>query len=688
MKKLTKEEFIEKARKVHGDKYDYSKVEYRKNNEKVCIICPKHGEFWQTPAMHMKGCGCVECYNEIRGNASRLQKDYFIKRSKEIHNNKYDYSKVEYVNNHTKVCIICPIHGGFWQTPGNHLVGQGCRKCSDKNGATLRAKDNNTFIDEANKIHGNKYDYSKVKYTNNKTKVCIICHEKDENGREHGEFWQTPSAHLNGNSCPKCGGVYKNTTKEFCERAKLVHGDKYEYNETEYINDRIPVKITCKTHGVFYILPRTFLKGGGCPKCRNVGLSTDEWIVKFKDIHGDKYDYSKFQYKGNNIKSLFICPEHGEFWQTPYGHLTTHGCPECSIEIRSEKQVLPLSDFIERANEVHKSKYNYSKVKYKNLKDKICIICPEHGEFYQEAFSHLIGNACPKCSHSVSECEYEILEYIKKILPNSEIISRDRKIITPQEIDIIIPNKKIGIEYNGLVWHSEKFCKYSSYHIKKTEKAKENGYSLIQIFEDEYLNHREIVLSKLSHILGVDQGEKVYARKCTIKEVSNKEAEFFLDKNHIQGFAPSTVYLGAFYDNSLIGVMSFKKAKNEKWELNRFASDITKQCVGIAGKLFKYFTVNYRPSEVKTFADRRWTINEDDNLYTKLGFIKDSLLKPDYHYYSPKRGLKRFHKSNFRKDKLKKKYNVDTTRSESEIMRSLGYYKIWDCGLIKYIWRN
>ena len=197
-KKLTKEEFIEKAKKIHGDKYDYSKVELTGNNKtKVCIICPEHGEFWQKQNAHLCGQGCQKCY----GN-KKLTKEEFIEKAKQIHGEKYDYSKVEYKNNHTKVCIICPEHGEFWQLPSSHLQGHACQKCSLKKLSKINSLGLENFIKKAKKVHGDKYDYSKVNYINNKTKVCIIC-------PEHGEFWQKPNDHLNGCGCQICS-LYEN----------------------------------------------------------------------------------------------------------------------------------------------------------------------------------------------------------------------------------------------------------------------------------------------------------------------------------------------------------------------------------------------------------------------------------------------------------------------------------------------
>ena len=150
--------FINKAKKVHGDKYDYSKVDYVNSQTKVCIICPEHGEFWQTPAEHVRGKSCPLCANIKRGSKKRLTIEEFINKAKKVHGNKYDYSKVEYKNASTKVCIICPEHGEFMQIPMAHINGEGCPKCAGK---MLKTED---IIKKFKQVHGWKYDYSKVEY--------------------------------------------------------------------------------------------------------------------------------------------------------------------------------------------------------------------------------------------------------------------------------------------------------------------------------------------------------------------------------------------------------------------------------------------------------------------------------------------------------------------------------------------
>ena len=611
------ENFINKAKKIHGDKYDYSKVEYVNNHTKVCIICPKHGEFWQEPRHHLSKHGCPMCGKKTSDRKQSLTLNEFIEKSKQIHNGKYIYDKVNYVNLKTKVCIICPKHGEFWQAPHSHLRGKGCPKCGREKNANSIKITNEIFIEKATQIHGGKYDYSKVKYINAHTKVCIVC-------PEHGEFWQRPDAHLKGSGCPKC----KNT------------------------------------------------------KIRNaLMLSKKEFVEKANYIHHNKYDYSKVNYIDSKTKICIVCPEHGEFWQLPTNHLRGKGCPQCNGGINYDTEA-----FIQKANIIHNNKYDYSQTRYVNSHCKVTIICKEHGIFEQRASAHLLGQGCPKCGNIMSKAEDEIMELLKGL----ECHQRNRDMLKGKEIDIFIPSLKLGIEYNGLFWHSEESGKDNNYHINKLIECNKQCIRLIQIFEDEWVKHREICKSKLKQICGLNTNPKIYGRKCEIREITNKNEVYeFLDKNHIQGRTGFTVGLGAYYNNELVGVMTFKKEKEEYWDLNRFATDINYQCVGIGGKLFKYFTRNYPFIEIKSFADRRWTTDPTNNLYTKLGFEFDSYVPPSYWYYNPKIStIERFHKFGFRKQHLHKQYGLPLTLTEREMTTTLGYTRIWDCGLIKYIYRK
>lgn len=189
--------FLDNARKVHGDRYDYSLVNYKNSKEKVKIICPEHGVFEQTPNNHLHGYGCPDC-GRIKCACSRsLNNEDFIRKANEKHNYKYDYSKANYVTGKSKVSIICPHHGEFIQLAEAHLLGHGCPRCSAEAASQNMRSNTDDFIKKAIVIWGNEYDYSKVNYISATDKVCVNC-------RRHGDFYVKATAHLLGTGCPDC----------------------------------------------------------------------------------------------------------------------------------------------------------------------------------------------------------------------------------------------------------------------------------------------------------------------------------------------------------------------------------------------------------------------------------------------------------------------------------------------------
>ena len=487
-------------------------------------------------------------------------------------------------------------------------------------------------------IHGNKYDYDKSSYVNTHTKMRMYCHEKYTDGTEHGWFEKTPHKHISQKQgCPYCTHK-KHTVDTLKHSILMIHGNKYDLsNIKEYVNNRQ------------YIYP----------------------ICHCKDCNGN---------------------EHGEFKITAHNLIKGRGCPKCGQISREEKLTKTTEQFIDEARVIHGDKYDYSYCKYKNIKSRLNIICHEkdsngveHGLFEQIAELHLRGIGCPKCGRTISSAENEISEFIENKL-GIKVERNDRKTLgNLKELDIYIPSKKIAFEYDGMIWHSEKFCKERNYHNDKTNLCLERGIKLFHIYESEYNEHKNIVLNKILYILGYSNGIRIGARKCSVKEIGKEEASDFLNKNHIQGFHPSTIYIGGFYNDELIGVMSFKEY-SENWELTRFATDSKYICQGLAGKIFKYFTTNYEFNEIKSFADRRWTVDVENNLYIKLGFKLDKILKPDYSYTSSHGD--NIHKFNFRKKTLNKKYGLPLYMTESEMADKLNYYKIWNCGLMKFIYKR
>ena len=553
-----------------------------------------------------------------------------------------------------------------------------------------------SFIQAARQIHGDKYDYSKTVYKTSKDKIIIIC-------PIHGEFEQVAQKHLSGQGCPNCANTKKHTTESFIAKAREVHGDTFDYSKVNYVNNKTKVIITCRKHGDFMTDPHNHLKGKGCPLCRydkaaqseRKFKTIEEFACEARKIHGDKYDYNKVKLRNVTDKVAIICKKHGEFMQTPYAHLNGQGCPLCSREKMGLARLSNTQEFIEKAKKIHGDKYDYSLVEYIKAKEDVSIIChkkykdgKEHGVFRQKAEKHLNGCGCPICGNIISYAEKELQDYVVNLMQGTEVVLNTRSVLkSGRELDIYIPSMNLAIEYNGMIWHSELF-RDKNYHNDKLAECNEQGIQLIQIYENEFVEHKQIVLDKIRHILGKNTDlSVVYARNTTIKEVDKETADKFLTENHIQGFVSATIYLGAYADNNLVGLMSFKKESddNDKWELNRFCTDNTIRCIGLGGKLFSHFINNYEFNEIKSFADRRWTINQDNNLYTKLGFKMVEITKPDYRYT---RAGEYIHKFQFRKDKLHKKYGLPLEMTESEMAKELGFHKIWNCGLFKYVYKK
>ena len=260
--------FIKKAKKIHGNKYDYSLVNYKNRNTEIEIICPEHGSFIQRPYLHIKGRGCSLCGSKKSIKSNQSNTDEFVEKANKIHNNRYDYSLVNYVNAKTKIEIICPNHGKFMQMPCDHLKGRGCCKCGRDLQRNKASDSFDEFVRKAKKIHNNKYIYDKFKYTNNNQAIKIKC-------PSHGIFKQTIKSHLRGKGCPQCGVVFSSNcnrlgTDRFIEKANKIHNNKYDYSLVNYVNALTKIEIICPNHGRFMQIPNNHLRGHGCMLCPTV----------------------------------------------------------------------------------------------------------------------------------------------------------------------------------------------------------------------------------------------------------------------------------------------------------------------------------------------------------------------------------------------------------------------------------
>lgn len=316
-----------------------------------------------------------------------------------------------------------------------------------------------------------------------------------------------------------------------------------------------------------------------------------------------------------------------------------------------------------------------------------CMCCKNETEVSPSFFTKNISigkNPCLTCNpplYSESKGEVELGEFIESFY-KGKIEKKNRKVLNGKEIDIYLEEEKIAFEYNGIYYHSEIFCEKSKVTLKK-EKLNEIGINLITVWEDDWVYKKEIIKSRIMSILG--ETKKIHARKCTIREIKGSEERKFLDENHIQGYVPSSIKIGLFYNENLVSVMSLgnyrkslgMKKKDGEYELLRFCNLKGTSVIGGASKIFSFFQNKYSPEKVISYQNNSWNTG---NLYENLGFSNLGITKQNYFWC---KGDMRYGRFNFRKDKLIKE-GFDPNKTEDQIMTERGFYKIWDMGNIKW----
>jgi hypothetical protein len=360
-----------------------------------------------------------------------------------------------------------------------------------------------TFIERCKRVHGDRYGYELVCYTRAADLVKIICHE-------HGVFSQRANNHLHGQGCPECRRKQiTKTQSNFIEEAIVVHGNKYNYNLSKYINGHSKIIILCPFHGKFKQLPQNHLSGRGCPHCfhENNRLSLQEFIERANIIHHSKYDYSFVKLTLSSDKINIYCPLHDKcFEQVASIHLSGRGCSDCGYETVTKKLMKSCDSFIEEAITIHGNKYDYSKVDYQGMQNKIEIICAKHGSFYQRPTDHIFdGNGCPKCSYRVSYVETEWLDSIN--IPDDKWHRQVRLSVNGRIIiaDGFMPETNTIYEFYGDKWHgnpkvydhsdikailgSKPYSVLYQNTMDRERLIKNAGYNLITIWESDWRKH-------------------------------------------------------------------------------------------------------------------------------------------------------------------------------------------------------
>lgn len=557
----------------------------------------------------------------------------------------YDMSQFEYLGAHMPATVVCKAHGPFTTRPTYLTAGSGCPVCGRARIAAASAGRRlgaEGFAEKAVQVHGACYDYSKVVYTDNKEKVEIVC-------SQHGSFWQKPNGHLGGKGCPECA------------------------NDGKRLRNK---EVSASLAG---------------PKLAALQVLRPE------------YDFSRAVYVGSSKNIEVGCPEHGYFWASVDNMLVGGtGCPHCGQRLAREAAMARRTtqeEWVARATAVHSGKYDYSISEYLGDKQHIQVLCPTHGIFTTRTDGHIYdGNGCPKCSHHESKQETRIANFLAT---HTTVVSRDRTIVKPKELDIYLPEKKLAIEYCGMYWHShfnaEDNRTDKNKHFDKYQLCAEQGIRLLTIYESEWQEREPALRRLLRNAIGEGRG-KLMARKCELRKVPTHEARAFYEKYHPQGGAGGGEHYGLYWKDKLVACMRFSFGQNDRgtgaanrtWTLGRYATRVT--VAGAASRLFKAFVQEHSPSEVKSFSDNRYF---SGGMYEQLGFVLEQEVPPDYQVWSAKIGLRP--KSHYQRRLLPQRlidhgiqdvFTPETDpRTESEMTYLMGCGRIYDCGKKRWLWR-
>ena len=535
------------------------------------------------------------------------------------------------------------------------------------------------FIEASQRAYGDKYDYSQVVYTKALSKVIINC-------PTHGAFTQAPAYHLSGNGCPACGVASRaakrlSDTQTFISKARAVHGDRYSYDDVVYTHTDAKVSIMCYTHGAFTQTPKDHLHGRGCPSCGRASTTAkqsgtgSEFIRKARAVHGDKYDYSQVVYTKALSKVIINCPTHGAFTQAPAYHLSGNGCPACGREAATAACTDTYDGFVSKARAIHGDKYDYTHTDYQKSQTKAVITCRKHGNFLQRPNCHLDGHGCPTCGTHASNAEQDIADLF--ISHGYDVIQRYRPdFMGRKELDVFVPALKLAVEYCGAHVHNAD-CnvlggapKAKTYHYDKWRVCRDNGITLITIFDFQWLHNREKVEAMLLHKMR-RVTQRVYARKCELVELDRQTCWDFVKAHHIEGTGSwklNCTYKGLRHGGELVAVMVVQDG-----DVKRSCTLAGVSVVGGVSRLFKAFPAG----------TTMMTTNDTGS----SGTYGTKLEKYTLRYWWVKPNTSEYYtRYQCMKHKLESRFGTPVgDMTEAEYMLNMGYVRVYDSGLSYWV---
>lgn len=488
-------------------------------------------------------------------------------------------------------------------------------------------------------------------------------------------------------TCPLCSRENKHrkmamSQDTFIEKARQVWKDRFDYSDTVYVNQGTKIRFKNKNGGHF--CDKNGLEHEQYPSAHLAGkeplspYNKEDFIQAAKNIYGDKYDYSLVEYQTMRHEVTIVCPIHGVFYVKPVNFLNSkHGCPHCATNTWTKLQT------IEEANKIHEHKYDYLDVpELVTYRDKFEAVCPKHGRFTTSRECHIyFGHGCPECGANVSTQEKEICQFLDSL--ECRYNTSDRKLISPQELDIVVPAHKLAIEFNSTYHHSS-MLKDKNYHVSKTEACENIEISLIHIFQHEWMAKRKIVENLIKSRLGL-YDRKIFARNTKTKEIDFIEAQKFLREHHLQNSTNAKVNLGLFYGNELVQVLTLGKSRfsSEEWEIHRLCTKTGTKVIGGTSKLFKRFIEKHNPQSVVSYSDRN---KFSGNIYSQLGFEFVKNTPPNYVYVKGTKILSRYQAQKQKLPLLLEQF--DPSETETENMKRHGWYQIYDCGNKKFVYHK
>lgn len=555
------------------------------------------------------------------------------------------------------------------------------------------------FIRKAKKKHGEFYDYSRAVYDGAHTLLEIVC-------PLHGSFMQRAGDHANvGKGCKQCGAVRATptpfSTADFVRQSAETHADFYSYEKSVYSTYKLPLTITCPTHGDFSQRAGQHMRGNGCPLCRRGRKSSkfkgqtrqqrfESWLERADKLHSGFYSYARVVFVNTKTPVTIVCPAHGEFSQTPGNHVDGPcGCPQCASKSKSDLRTKSHAGWIAGFLDAHgESAYDYTVCEdIAAATQRVSIGCHSHGVFRQQAYVHQQGLGCPKCSGKESTPEVEMREWLAATLPPGEELQMNtRSVIPPFELDVYLPGLKVALEFNGTYWHCDE-RKARLYHQKKSLACRSLGIQLIHVYEHDWDSRpeacKQMIAGKLS--LGC---QSLNARSLSLREVGNDAG--FLRANHFQGSVAASVGYGLFDADRMVALMTFGKSRfndAHTWEMLRFCSLRGCRVRGAASRLFAAFRRGHLALGESVVSYARLDYSSG-NVYQALGFVEEAVCAPDYVWVKqPGVVLGRQATQKHKLGKLLGK-RFDADKSEAENMKSCNYKRVYSAGNLRYVYRH